>query len=171
MQQLQTPGHPTSEQPAGRKPTPAELPPSNSKNSPSLRLLTKEERLEQKITLAFGFMSFIPLLLIVWALVSFVLPRSEGMTSHTVSLLVLAIIVSIFVGYSILKRTAKSVIKLVHQARALTVRQLGEAGVEVKDGEDEISDRAASLSYYFLFALFPDKSLWVVKLLPRCLFP
>ncbi|MBI3324492.1 MAG: HD domain-containing protein [Candidatus Omnitrophica bacterium] len=110
-------------------------------------LLTKEERLEQKIALAFGFMSFIPLLLIVWALVSFVLPRQQdGMTARSVHLLVLAIVVSIFVGYSILKRTAKAVIKLVHQTRTITKQQLGEDAVQIKEGEDEISELAKAFN-------------------------
>jgi len=82
------------------------------------------EGLAQRVTLAFGFMAFIPLLMTVWALVSFVLPRVDKSVEETLSFILMATIVSIFVGYSVLKRTIRAVMEVVQQTRAATQRQL-----------------------------------------------
>lgn len=85
------------------------------------------EGLAQRVTLAFGFMAFIPLLIIIWVLLSYVLPNVDASVHEVLSLVVVTIIVSIFIGYSVLKRTIRSVMDVVHQARAVTQRHLAEA--------------------------------------------
>jgi len=99
----------------------------------------KDERLDRKVTLAFGFLSFIPLLLIMWAFIQFVFPyirESQG----TLTFFIIGSIVSIMVGYFVLKRTIGSVMEVVHQARVVARRQGGEAH---DPGEgDEISELA-----------------------------
>ncbi|MBI4323091.1 MAG: HD domain-containing protein [Candidatus Omnitrophica bacterium] len=84
------------------------------------------EGLAQRVTLAFGFMAFIPLLMIVWALLSYVLPNVEESVKDTLGLIVMAVIVSMFVGYSVLKRTMHGVMAVVHHARTVTPGQLAE---------------------------------------------
>lgn len=84
------------------------------------------EGLAQRVTLAFGFMAFIPLLMMIGALVWYVLPHVDESVKETLGLIVVAIIVSIFVGYSVLKRTMRGVMAVVRHARTATGGQLVE---------------------------------------------
>src|SRR3990167_8072218 len=70
----------------------------------------KEERLDRKLALAFGFMSFIPILIVVWAMVS----------GANLGLALYAIVASAFIGYFVVARgMVQSVLKLAEQARAI----------------------------------------------------
>ncbi|MBI3010856.1 MAG: GAF domain-containing protein, partial [Candidatus Omnitrophica bacterium] len=67
--------------------------------------------LERKLTLAFGFMSFIPILFIVWA-----------MASHTaLDIVIYPIAASMFIGYFfVVRRTIQSVLMVSKRVRAAT---------------------------------------------------
>ena len=99
-----------------------------------------EEGLTRKVTLALGFMSFIPLLLIVWAFLAFAFPNLHTSDKNSLQLFVVAIIVSIFVGYSVLKRTMGAILDVVKDARAMTWRHLGQPAV-TRQG-DEVMELA-----------------------------
>ena len=94
------------------------------------------EGLAQRVTLAFGFLAFIPLLIMIWALMSFVLPSVDEPVKETLGFIVMAIIVSIFVGYSVLKRTIRAVMDVVQQARSVTQHKF--AGAPAAADPDEI---------------------------------
>ena len=122
--------------------------PSGSKR-PGLRhtfrvVPLKDERLDRKVALAFGFMSFIPLLLMVWALFSVVFPNVRGAAQESLRWLIVGIIGSIFIGYFVLKRTTGAVIKVVNQARKLLQQQIGQT-VESTNG-DEIGELAKTFN-------------------------
>ena len=87
----------------------------------------KDERLARKMTLAFGFMAFIPLLLVVATFLWIVFPNVQGDAKDTLRLLLVAIIASIFVGYFVLRWTVTGVLEVVNQARSATKRQLVES--------------------------------------------
>ncbi len=95
----------------------------------------KDERLARKVTLAFGFMSFIPLLLIVWAFSAFVYPHVRGSVEDMLRALLAAIIFSMFIGYFVLKRTIAAVIEVVHHARTVAQEQIGES-LESSNGNE-----------------------------------
>lgn len=102
-----------------------------------------QERLAQKVTLTFGFMACLPVLFMAGAFVVFVLPSVQGTILPAVSLFAVAAITSIFVGYSVLKRTMRSVLAVVNETRKVTEQRL--AGVVEKvngDGGDEIVELA-----------------------------
>ena len=118
--------------------------PGPSRRPKALRVVPlKDERLARKVTLAFGFMSCIPLLLMFWAFVTFVLPNLHGQAQDSLHFVVLGIIASIFVGYFVLKRTMGAVMDVVHQARAAS-QQLGESS-EHTEG-DEIVELARTFN-------------------------
>lgn len=92
----------------------------------TLRVVSlKDERLSRKVALTFGFMSFVPLLLMVWALVSFVFPNIHGQVVESLRLFIIGIIASIFIGYFVLKETMGAVMDVVQKARMITQRKLG----------------------------------------------
>jgi len=86
----------------------------------------KDERLTSKVTLAFGFMSFIPLLLVFWAFMTLIRPNLRGPAEEQLSLVIVGIIGSVFVGYFVLKWTMGEVMRLVQQARTVVEKQIGE---------------------------------------------
>lgn len=97
------------------------------------------EGLAQRVTLAFGFMAFIPLLIMVGALLWYVLPNVDESVTDTLGLIVMAIIVSIFIGYSVLKRTMGGVMAVVAQARTATQQHLADPATQATaGGRDEI---------------------------------
>ena len=74
----------------------------------------RKERLERKLALAFGFMSFIPILLVVWAM------RADIDLKTTVAL----IIASVLLGYFfIARRMIHSVLVVSRQAQAFSAGQ------------------------------------------------
>ncbi len=95
----------------------------------------KEERLERKLVLAFGFMSFIPILLIVWAMVYHVDLRVA----------IYPIVFSTFVGYFLIARKmVKSIIAMAQQVKAITS---GQPRGEVKvDERNEIGELAKAFN-------------------------
>lgn len=71
----------------------------------------REERLEHKLALAFGFMSFIPILIIVWAMVYEV----------SLSIVIYPVVASAFIGYFfVARRMIKSVLTVTEKVRALS---------------------------------------------------
>lgn len=106
------------------------MPPDALLRSPAasrFRLIPlREERLDHKLTLAFGFMSFIPILIIVWAMVYRV----------DLSLALYPIIASVFVGYfAVARRTIRSVIAVARKAKEFSDGRRHEA-IEVNDGSE-----------------------------------
>ena len=84
------------------------IPPRASRGPKVVSL--KEERLDRKLALAFGFMSFIPILIVVWAMVS----------GANLGLALYAIVASAFIGYFVVARgMVQSVLTLAEQARAI----------------------------------------------------
>jgi len=74
----------------------------------------KEERLERKLALAFGFMSFIPILIIVWAMVYDV----------PLEVVIYPIVASAFIGYFfVARRMIKSVLAVTQKVKALSSGQ------------------------------------------------
>ncbi len=110
-----------------------------------LTVSLKDQRLAKKVELVFGFMSFIPLLLIVMAFFTFVFPHvHDSSIQDILRWLLMGIIASIFVGYVVLKRTVGSVMGLVQQARTVTQQQFGESVDGV--GGDEIVELARTFN-------------------------
>ena len=71
----------------------------------------KEERLERKLALAFGFMSFIPILIIVWAMVYDV----------SLTVVIYPVVASAFIGYFfVARRMIRSVLTVTEKVRALS---------------------------------------------------
>ncbi len=71
----------------------------------------KEERLERKLALAFGFMSFIPILIIVWAMVYEV----------SLSVVIYPVVASALIGYFfVARRMIKSVLTVTEKVKALS---------------------------------------------------
>ncbi len=71
----------------------------------------KEERLERKLALAFGFMSFIPILIIVWAMVYDV----------SLTVVIYPVVASAFIGYFfVARRMIQSVLTVTEKVRALS---------------------------------------------------
>ena len=111
-----------------------------------LTVSLKDQRLAKKVELVFGFMSFIPLLLIVMAFFTFVFPRvHDPSIQEILRWLLVGTIASIFVGYVVLKRTVGSVMGLVQQARTITQQQLGDP-VDGVGGGDEIVELARTFN-------------------------
>jgi putative nucleotidyltransferase with HDIG domain len=105
----------------------------------------KDERLAKKITLIFGFMSFVPLLAILWVFISVVFPRVADTEEQSYLRLVLvSIIASILIGYVILKVTMKSLVAIIHKARELSHSQLPEESDHING--DEISELARTFN-------------------------
>ena len=70
----------------------------------------QEERLERKFALAFGFMSFVPILLIVWA----------RFNDIDLNYLIFPVVGSALIGYLMNKRMVNSIMKITDRARALS---------------------------------------------------
>ncbi len=104
----------------------------------------KQERLTRKVALAFGFMSFIPLLLVFWAFVSIVSPNIQGPAQDVLRLVMLVVIASIFIGYFVLKYTMRKVMEVVQQARQTAEQSIGEP-LDLGDG-DEIGELARAFN-------------------------
>jgi len=87
--------------------------PSKAANSTTAQPSTKAagRGLEYRIALAFGFMSFIPILLLVWAMLNQI----------DLSVVIILVAFSAFVGYFLIaRRMVKSVLTIVDSARAVT---------------------------------------------------
>lgn len=109
---------------------------ASSRATRKLKLVSlKEEGLEQKLALAFGFMSFIPILIVVWAMVS----RAD------LGAALYAIVASVFIGYfAVARRTMRSVLKIAEQARMIASGQsLG--AIDVKE-QNEIGELARAFN-------------------------
>jgi len=120
-----------STSPGDRAPNPA---PQRQKR---LTVSLKGERLARKVTLVFGFMSFIPLLVIFF----FVFPHIRGSgAGDLLSWLLIGVIGSMFIGYFVLKHTVGSVMGVVRQARSIAQCYEG-VGDELGSG-DEIAELA-----------------------------
>ena len=106
-------------------------------NSTRLRLIPlKEEKLERKLVLAFGFMSFIPILLIVWAMVY----RVE------LEIAIFPIVASVFVGYFLVaRRMIKSVLTVTKRATAISSGQ--SKGMVDTDERNEIGELARAFNH------------------------
>lgn len=102
-------------------------------------------QLARKVTLAFGFLAFIPLLLIFWASVSFIFPHLQDSQQSTLRLLIVAIIASIFLGYVVLKRTMGAIMVIVRQAKTVSRQQVGEADVAA-GGQDDVGELARTFN-------------------------
>lgn len=77
-------------------------------------LSLKEERLERKLALAFGFMSFIPILIIVFAMVNDI----------ALNIIIYPIVASAFIGYFfVVRRMIKSVLTITEKVKALSSGQ------------------------------------------------
>ena len=94
----------------------------------------QEERLERKLALAFGFMSFIPILLIVWSMA----------TKVELGFALFPIVGSAFVGYFIVRHMIRSVLTVAEKARALATGQLTKE-IEVTE-HNEIGELARSFN-------------------------
>lgn len=95
----------------------------------------KEERLDRKLAVAFGFMSFIPILLIFAA-------RVSGIDLDAA---LLVIIPSTFIGYFfIVRRTMRSIVTLTQKAQALTSGRLSGA-IEITE-QNEIGELARAFN-------------------------
>ena len=103
----------------------------------------KDERLTRKVTLAFGFMSFIPLLL-VFSSFLFIRPAIRGPMEELLRLFILGIIVSVFVGYFVLKRTIGEVIRVIQHARTVAQSQLADLPETVEG--DEVGELARTFN-------------------------
>ena len=102
----------------------------------------KDESLAKKVTLAFGFMGFVPLLLVLWSLSLIVLPNlTDGGDQSYLYLFLIGIIISIFTGYSIRKRTVRGVMHVVEDARIIARERLG-GPIAANSKEDEIGELA-----------------------------
>jgi len=95
-------------------------------------------QLARRVTLAFGFLAFIPLLLIFWASVSFIFPHLRDSQQDTLRLMIMAIIASIFLGYVVLKRTMGAVMEVVQQVNP----HRGRGGTE----QDELGELARTFN-------------------------
>ena len=96
----------------------------------------REESLARRLTLAFGFMTFIPFLIIVWAMLS----------NRDLSGALILMVLSAFVGYFVVaRRMIQSVAVLSRQAKALSSGQ--RAGrIEISEGS-EIGELAKSFNH------------------------
>ncbi len=94
-----------------------------------------EERLERKLALAFGFMSFIPILIVVWAMVYQV----------DLGIVIYPIVASAFIGYFfIARRMVKSVLLVTERINAITS---GKSGGKVDVNErNEIGELARAFN-------------------------
>ena len=109
---------------------------SSEPSKPRFHLVPlREERLAHKLTLAFGFMSFIPILLVVWAMVSHV----------DLGIAIYPIAASAFIGYFfVARRMIQSVISLTEQAKQLASgRSTGQ--IQINEGS-EIGELARSFN-------------------------
>jgi len=86
----------------------------------------RQERLERKLALAFGFMSFIPILLVVWAMVYKV----------DWSVAIYPIVASALMGYFVVaRRMIQSILVVTRQATAISQGRSGGA-IEVDEGSE-----------------------------------
>lgn len=95
----------------------------------------KDQRLDRKLALAFGFMSFIPILLVVWAMVAEV----------PLDIAIYPIVASAMIGYfCVARRMVHSVITITEKARAISSGR--ETGI-IEVGEDnEIGELARAFN-------------------------
>ncbi|MBI4597744.1 MAG: HD domain-containing protein [Candidatus Omnitrophica bacterium] len=95
----------------------------------------REESLSKRLTIAFGFMTFIPFLIVVWAMVS----------QHDLRLALYFMAASAFIGYFLVaRRTVQSVARLAQQARAV-VSGKSAGRIDVHEGS-EIGELAKSFN-------------------------
>ena len=95
----------------------------------------KEEGLERKLVLAFGFMSFIPILLIVWAMVYKV----------DLGVAIFPIVISTFIGYFfVARRMIKSVLAVTQKVSDLSSGRIG-GRIDV-DEHNEIGELARAFN-------------------------
>ena len=100
----------------------------------------REERLERKLALAFGFMSFIPLLLIFWAMIYRV----------DLDILICLIIVSALVGMFIARRMVRAVLAITERVKALSsgaAKGVKIETFELIDEEGELGELARSFNH------------------------
>lgn len=111
-------------------------PPATNRATSRLRFVPlREERLERKLALAFGFMSFIPILIVVWAMVYHV----------DLGTAIYPIVASAFVGYFVVARgMIKSVLVLAKKAQAFASGQ-ATGRIEVSE-ENEIGELARTFN-------------------------
>ena len=85
---------------------------SRGRANPRFKLVSlKEERLERKLALAFGFMSFIPILILVWAMVYEV----------PLGIVIYLVTASAFIGYFfVARRMIRSVVAISEKVKALS---------------------------------------------------
>ena len=95
----------------------------------------REERLERKLALAFGFMSFIPILIIVGVMVY----------QLDLGLAIYAIVASTFIGYFVVaRRMVRSVLDVTQKARAIATGQ--STGRISVDERNEIGELARAFN-------------------------
>ncbi len=127
---------------------PARKPAMAPWSSAKIRVLPlRDVRLTRKVALAFGFMAFIPLLLVFWGFHASGLLGSVESSQPMFQVLILDIIGSIVVGYLILKSTMRAVMDVVHQARAVSqqFKDVVKAEPQVEQG-DEIGELARTFN-------------------------
>ena len=99
------------------------------------RLLSlQDEKLERRLALAFGFMSFIPILLVVWAMVTHV----------DLGFALFPIVGSAFIGYFIVRHMIRSVLTVTERVRDLAAGKTPER-IEVTE-QNEIGELARSFN-------------------------
>ncbi len=122
--------------------TPTQEPGASKARRGFLTWSLKGERLARRVPLMFGFLSFIPLLLILLAFQSFVVPHVSQDVTDILRLMLMGIIGSIFIGYFVLKRTIGAMIEVANRARTVTQQMGG-----TFDGEgDEIVELARTFN-------------------------
>jgi len=98
-------------------------------------LSLKEEKLERKLVLAFGFMSFIPILILVWTMVYHV----------DLTVTIRLVVASAFVGYFfVARRMVTSILQVIHQAQAIADGQ--RTGTIEASEQNEIGDLARAFN-------------------------
>lgn len=107
----------------------------------------RDVRLTRKVAMAFGFMAFIPLLLVFWGFHTAGLLQTSKPSDPMFQILIVDIIGSIVVGYLILKSTMRSVMDVVHQARAVSQQFKGVVQAEAHPEQgDEIGELARTFN-------------------------
>ena len=116
--------------------TPMEKASAVATHPSGVRLISlKEERLERKLALAFGFMSFIPILILVWAMIYDV----------DLGLVIYLVTASMLIGYFLVaRRMIKSVIEVTNHVRILSSGQ--KAGLIDVTEHNEIGELAKAFN-------------------------
>ncbi len=109
--------------------------PSSPQPKRGFRLASlREERLDRKLTLAFGFMSFIPILMLAWAMVYHM----------DLSIVMYPIVISAFIGYFVVRHMVKAVMTVTEKARAIASGQA--VGTIEADEQNEIGELARAFN-------------------------